>query len=60
MKSVKFSELNTTELRSIATIIEKETAAYPWTQVEQVALSSAEQQQVAYITVWLMECWGRA
>lgn len=70
MKSVTFVELTAAALRDIATVQEQSIAAYPWTEVDQIALSEEEQAQATYITNHLRYAdtllmneatiWGRA
>lgn len=70
MQSVKLAEMTADDLGAIATVREKRLAPYPWTQVDEVALSAAEHEHTAYIsrnlratdTLLMNEAsiWGRA
>jgi hypothetical protein len=50
MNVLSLASITTADLTHIAAITEKSIADYAWTSVEQVVLSSAEEQQIADIT----------
>jgi hypothetical protein len=49
MHSLKLADLTAADIRAIATVQERESADYPWTQVEQIGLSDEEHAYTAYI-----------
>lgn len=54
MKSLKFSELTASDIRSIATVRELGTAPYAWTAIDHIALTNTEQIQIDSITSRLL------
>ncbi|MEZ4866481.1 MAG: hypothetical protein R3C14_34500 [Caldilineaceae bacterium] len=54
MKSLKFSELAASDIRSIVTVHEMGVASYSWTQVDQLPLTSDEELQLRNITSRLL------
>jgi hypothetical protein len=54
MRLLRFSELTAADIRTIATVRELGTAPYPWTVVDQIALTPTEQIQVDSIASRLL------